>query len=452
MIRYMVFNKDIYDSYVEDNINNKYANNIINKQLIYFNPFSIVEDNQESIVINSEMNGFEMQNIILEKDTIYEKKLDTVEAIGNMCINDKKEIFKKSAILTLGIYNCHFNNIVDEIIDQRIVDNLKDLKSKKLKLLEENFPLSFNGEKKKKNKVTKFIINKAGSEIFKYIAEKDNGLFSIIKSDNININNDDDYKNIVKIFKIENSYFKILKGLYNKILDISDYEGKVNHIYNKYNEIYLAEMIFGFYFSKQVYDFMEDISLEDSEKHNENSTFKRYESRKVIIDLAKTIMTIKSPMVRMEVFRLIKSEIEFIKIDDRGSRILTNNSKKFIMEIQQVLKTELIKFINDVFDFRVFELFCDYKKEHKEKYNEFIAQSSQEIGERINISLPIKPEIKGFDYVFNAIQTQVFQAYRQQYTAINEREFEQNVRKYIKKFENESLFEKYMNGPDWVTV
>ena len=42
MIRYMVFNKDIYDSYVEDNINNKYANNIINKQLIYFNPFSIV--------------------------------------------------------------------------------------------------------------------------------------------------------------------------------------------------------------------------------------------------------------------------------------------------------------------------------------------------------------------------------------------------------------------------
>ena len=70
MIRYMVFNKDIYDSYVEDNINNKYANNIINKQLIYFNPFSIVEDNQESIVINSEMNGFEMQNIILEKDTI----------------------------------------------------------------------------------------------------------------------------------------------------------------------------------------------------------------------------------------------------------------------------------------------------------------------------------------------------------------------------------------------
>lgn len=174
MIRYMVFNKDVYDSYVEKNININ-AMNYNNIELLWeFNysniiDFGLTQNDLENLRNNTELSGHELLAIIKEDDPMYIDLEDTIKSISYMSLDNKKYFLNASEIMTLGIYNCYFANIMDEITDLDMIDNLQKLK---LKQLDENFPLSFYGKKVKKNKVNKFVLNKAGSEIFKYMSKK----------------------------------------------------------------------------------------------------------------------------------------------------------------------------------------------------------------------------------------------------------------------------------------
>lgn len=193
----------------------------------------------------------------------------------------------------------------------------------------------------------------------------------------INATDIDDYIAPDSLFKIEKSYYNSLKGLYEEILNKPDSPQNDNCIYNKYNEIYLAEMIFGFCYSIEVYEFMENIKLEAAPNNKMISKFNKLDERRIIIDLAKTIMIIKNPLLRIEVFNLISSKIKFVEIDKKGTMIIDKESKEFIEGIMKILNKGLIKSVNDVFDFRVFAMFYIYKNIYKKNYNEIIAEFSK---------------------------------------------------------------------------
>lgn len=417
----MVFNKNICDRLLEENKNIEIS---LQEELPTICTFNNYEESEDEIEIRIVCDG--VGPIITNKTDTSDKTDEIEKYIINLCRSDDESVFYDSAIFTLGIYNCYWNNIKEEITDLELIDNLKKLKSREI--LNERFPLAFVGEKKKKNNVTKFLLNKAGSEIFKYMAGTDsdgnkNEFWGFIKLKNEECN---------KIsFKRSNKYFSALNNLYKRIIETSDDEINVEKTYTKYNELYLTEMILGYIFSKYIYDFMTKDKLPEIRE------------REIIINLAKTIMYIKSPIIRIKIFKLISREIEFKEIVSSKFKILTDDSKRFIMDIKEILEDGLVDYINDSLDFRVYNFYMFYKNQYGERYEGEIFKQSKKSEERYKLKCPEKDKMSEYDLDFNAIQVQMFQAFRQKHPAIDEKEFEKNAENYMKKFASARPFGKY---------
>lgn len=421
MLRYMVFNKNICDRLFEENKNIKIS---LQKELPKIYTFNNYEESEDEI--EKRIVYYDVPPIITNK-TYTSNKIDEIcNHIVSLCRHDDESVFYDSAMFTLGIYNCYWNNIKEEITDLELIENLKNLKNRKI--LKERFPLSFVGEKKKKNNVTKFLLNKAGSEIFKYMAGIDsdgnrNEFWRFIKLKNEECN---------KIsFKRSNKYFSALNNLYKRIIETSDDEINVDKTYTKYNELYLTEMILGYIFSKYVYDFMTKDKLPEIRE------------REIIINLTKTIMYIKSPIIRIKIFKLISKEIEFKEIVSSKFKILTDDSNRFVFEIMKILEDDLVDYINDSLDFRVYNFYIYYKNKYGERYEENIFKIFKESEERYKLKCPEKDKMSEYDLDFNAIQVQMFQAFRQKHPAIDKKEFEKKAENYMKKFVSERPFGKY---------